>query len=466
MPFGSTIEQLVAGPDGGAWFSVSTLREDRNAIGRVTPDGRFTTTAVRGPVADGALGPDGQAWFRGGRRELIRSDAAGAVTLVAIRATVSGPLATGPDGTLWAQAGERMAHISPQGDATFNPFEVDECFIGSGLLMALARASDGAMWASDQFCERLFRITDAGTTIAPAIDLRPEEMAADATGGMWFAGAGDSGVGHATAAGAVTRYRLPKLGGFDVAVAPDGSAWFATGTCTLARISPADHAISTTASPIPARRLAFDAAGALLLASPARLVRHTPGTPAGACDDRPPALRLSPGRDDGTVNIRALRRAGGVRMTVREPAALAAIASLDGPDGPIIDERLATPIIRGRKGGTGRYRFPASQLRRIERDVAAGKRGPSTCSPRRSTPRATARSRPSTPESPPRALRGRSARARRRRPRGGRCGRRGRTRPAPPARTWPRSGARRSAPRSRARGRSAAAAGSPRRAER
>ena len=66
MPFGSTIEQLVAGPDGGAWFSVSTLREDRNAIGRVTPDGRFTTTAVRGPVADGALGPDGQAWFRAG----------------------------------------------------------------------------------------------------------------------------------------------------------------------------------------------------------------------------------------------------------------------------------------------------------------------------------------------------------------------------------------------------------------
>ena len=61
-------------------------------------------------------------------------------------------------------------------------------------------------------------------------------------------------------------------------------------------------------------------------------------------------------------------------MTVREPAALAAIASLDGPDGPIIDERLATPIIRGRKGGTGRFRFPATQLRRIERDVAAGKR--------------------------------------------------------------------------------------------
>ena len=181
-------------------------------------------------------------------------------------------------------------------------------------------------------------------------------------------------MGHATAAGAVTRYRLPKHVGYDVAVAADGSAWFATGTCRLARIAPAGHAISTIASPVPAHRLAFDPAGALLLASPARVVRHTPGTPAGACDDRPPALQLSPGRDDGTVSIRALRRAGGVRMTVREPAAVIAIASLDGPDGPVIDERLATPIIRGRRGGTGRYRFPAARLRRIERDVAAGKR--------------------------------------------------------------------------------------------
>ena len=77
---GSELGNLVVGPDGGAWVFVDRVGPRGDAIGRAQPDGRFRTTATTEFSVDGALGPDGNAWYRVGGAEFLRSDARGDVT--------------------------------------------------------------------------------------------------------------------------------------------------------------------------------------------------------------------------------------------------------------------------------------------------------------------------------------------------------------------------------------------------
>ena len=88
-------------------------------------------------------------------------------------------------------------------------------------------ASDGAVWLSDRECGQLVRIGAAGTT-AIDVDLGPEDLAADHSGGVWVSGSLEHTVLHVDAAGRVARFDLPSDRDFtdDVAVAPDDSAWF------------------------------------------------------------------------------------------------------------------------------------------------------------------------------------------------------------------------------------------------
>ena len=214
---------------------------------------------------------------------------------------------------------------------------------------------------------------------------------------------GESGVGHATAAGAVTRYRLAQVSAcFDVAVDTERERLVRDRHVQGRGGSRRPTTRSAPpASPVPALRLAFDPAGAPPLASPARLVRHMPGRAGGRV--RRPSPRAAalprPRRRHGQHPGAAPRSAGcGDRARARRRSPRSR-ASTDR-DGPIIDERLATPIIRGRKAGTGRYRFPAAQLRRDRtRRRGRASAGPSTrLPPRRSTPRAIGYApRPSTP---------------------------------------------------------------------
>ena len=124
----------------------------------------------------------------------------------------------------------------------------------------MARASDGAMWLADQGCVRLLRVTATGTTTVP-LQEGPDDLAADASGGVWVSGGlGSDQVRHVDAAGNVTSVTLPDdvFYARDIAVAPDGSAWLAFATCRLVRVTPAGEA-STAPAPIPAAELGFDA---------------------------------------------------------------------------------------------------------------------------------------------------------------------------------------------------------------
>src|SRR3954451_4006724 len=287
---GSAIDALIAGPDGGAWVRVARAHDV--ALGRAFPDGRFLSVRSEAlPNLGSALGPDREAWFPSGVHSFARMDAAGRVTTVAF----DGPaldfeLAAGPDATLWAlTTDDSIAHVTPQGAATFTPTQFPACG-ERPMPTTMAHASDGAVWVADPVCDRLVRISPAGAWSSIALPrVSPDALAADASGGMWFAG--HESVGHVDASGHVRR--VPLAGGASgVTVTPDGSAWFALGSCRLGRITAGGPLTSVPVS-IPATQVASDPSGGLWPASRARLRHVAAGAPASGCDDRPPAIRVS-----------------------------------------------------------------------------------------------------------------------------------------------------------------------------
>ncbi|WP_028065116.1 Vgb family protein [Solirubrobacter soli] len=376
LGLGSSFGTLVAGPDGGAWVSIDRLllglarnpsARWNDAIGHATAGNAFRQVTVQGPLStvSAAVGPDGQAWFPNGL-DLYRSDAAGTVTRSRLSAAAGFLAAKGPDGTLWSWNGSfaspALVRIDAQGKVTDAPVTLPACKDPT-FLTELAAAADGAMWTADSTCNRLFRIASDGavSTIALATTDRLGNLAADATGGMWFGNYGDSpGVGHVDAAGTLKRWPLP--GGrraWGIAVAPDGAAQLAFGRCELGRITP-DGVLSFGEAPIPVGELAFDPQGGLWLASANRLV-HAPAPPLarGACDDKPPSVRLSPALRR-TVRLAQLRR--GIRISVREPAVIGAAGDYGDDDH---DDRLK--IVRSARGGTLVFRVPKAVLRTLER---------------------------------------------------------------------------------------------------
>jgi streptogramin lyase len=373
VTLGSTIEDLVVGPDGGAWVEI--YRPRGQAIGRALPGGGFRTSGSRYAATGSALGPDGQAWFKMGSRDYVRSDGAGGLTRVELPdgPALARPMATGPDGTLWnlTATGGRFAHVTPQGTASYTATRLPKCLDTDAepLFMDVVRASDGAMWIFDVGCERVIRVTATEATVVPVAN-RLGSIAADAGGGIWFAPVDGAVVaGHVDAGGTVKRYLLADPGATDLAVAPDGSAWFTFGTCTLARVSPAGE-VATVPAPVPAQRLGFDPVGGMWLASRTRLVHVVPGEPSGPCDDRAPSVRVTPAR--GKVSLKALRR--GVRIAIGEPAAVEVSGYPFGD--PDEDALRGAPVIKRvlTRAGSLRYRLPASVLHQIARRLATGHR--------------------------------------------------------------------------------------------
>jgi streptogramin lyase len=369
-PLGSTLSHLVVGADGGAWVFIDRPGTTE-AIGRAHADGSFRTAATRAFDVAGALGPDGSAWYYVNRAKLLRSDANGALSTV--NATEADDLedpafATGADGTLWTplRGHKGFWHIAADGSASQALGGLPKACRYGVSYVRMARASDGAMWLADHVCQRLVRVSAAGTTTVPLAG-EPADLAPDASGGVWVIGEpGADLLAHVDATGKPADARLPDdvFSPRDVAVAPDGSAWFAFATCRLIRITSAGE-VSTVPAPVPAAELGFDPAGAMWLTSAARIVRVAPGESVpGACDDRVPKIRLRRVRGDLAF-----------AATVREPAELVVSANyFDDSDGTMTIGSDRVRRLRAARGGTVRYPVPPRQRRRFRRDLAAGRK--------------------------------------------------------------------------------------------
>ena len=177
LPLGSTMRELVAAPDGGAWITYAPA-SGRDRIGRLSPDGRLRTVAG-GTLLGGTLGLDGHAWFRTARaraRARGRRPAPHARDVPAppdrpVRdrdgRDVVGAVVRRPDGAHRAR-GVRLLHAGAAAGGVHAPgTEQSE-------LHEMVRASDGAMWITDFGCDRLLRVTpEATTAIADARDASP-----------------------------------------------------------------------------------------------------------------------------------------------------------------------------------------------------------------------------------------------------------------------------------------------------
>jgi hypothetical protein len=355
LPLGSEIEALVADPDGSAWVLSSNDR--RWSVGHAA--GTFTLTRAHDELDGMTIGPDGALWVGGATRVLYRANAAGALTRIGAlpenAPLFNGAFAAGPDSTLWAPlAAEEptLARINVFGRATLSTIPALRC-TGFGDLIAIERASDGAMWFAGRECGELLRLTPAGlwSTVALGSD-QPERLAADAAGGVWYAT--PHTIGHVDASGTVSHTLVPERADnpADIAVGPDGAAYVVTGRCQLGRVVLGQE-LTLSTPPIPALRIEFAPDGTRWLASRTRLVR---GESAAACDDEGPRAAVTPKR----LRLATLRRRG-VRFTVAEPALLSLfVVGLDEA--------------RRKAGRRLVYRPSARALRQLQRRLDARRR--------------------------------------------------------------------------------------------
>ncbi len=380
LGLGSEFGAPVVGPDGGAWVPIdrSAAEYDRgesdpdDALGRAMPDGTFRLAVVDGRLSPtgAVLGPDGQAWFPVGL-SIDRFDAAGNLTRSELPQPLGDVAATGPT----ARCGPRTRALAGSCASTpraRSPAPGSSCRREArSFFQAMQAAADGAVWIADGGCSRMIRVAPDGTAAVHELadDERPLTLAPDRAGGIWFSGDSiQTRVGHIDAAGTIRRWPTPERYGpaRAIAVGPDGTAHLAFARCVLGRIAPG-RPLGFAAAPIPVRHLAFDPGGGLWLASASRLV-HAPSSTLsrGMCDDKPPAVRLSPALRR-SVRLANLRR--GIRISVREPATISATGDYGNDDH---DWRLR--IVRVKAGGSLVFRLPRGQLKRYERLLAAGRR--------------------------------------------------------------------------------------------
>ena len=146
-PLGWTINELVAGADGGAWVGDEPRRFRRRRPcrrGRRLPHRRRST----GRCWAARWGRTGRRGFTPGWTGSCASTARAHVTTLGPFEAADSPgfsLATGADGTVWAPTivSFKLARVTPAGEATFTPLKALDC--GNPFSLAdVARASDGA----------------------------------------------------------------------------------------------------------------------------------------------------------------------------------------------------------------------------------------------------------------------------------------------------------------------------------
>jgi streptogramin lyase len=260
----STVNGIVAGPDGALWFAGVP-----GEIGRLTTSGVVTEFAVPdGPSPDGSpawtggtvvtptsitVGPDGALWFTGpmdgqtdgGSWLAGRITTAGAVTEYPIsNFSINSPIVTGPDGNLWVGGnGTSLARITPSGIITTfslpdnsNPiagltpgpggnvwFTVSEEVGGSlvGQKPAIGEITPGGLTT-------LFPIPQ-GTTLDPSrgVNVNPTAIATARDGTMWFVD--NAGIGRITTHGKLDQFPLTTPGATAeyIATGPGDTMWFA-----------------------------------------------------------------------------------------------------------------------------------------------------------------------------------------------------------------------------------------------
>jgi virginiamycin B lyase len=151
---------ITTGPDGNLWFTEFT----RNAIVKLTPNGRFTffTIPTAGANPHGiTVGPDGALWFAEfNGNQIGRIDVAGNITEFGGITGSPDRITAGPDGNLWFTEpfpfDSGIGRITPSGVIT-------EFQLTSGAQPRdIVAGPDGNIWFTEYGAGQLAQITPAG----------------------------------------------------------------------------------------------------------------------------------------------------------------------------------------------------------------------------------------------------------------------------------------------------------------
>jgi streptogramin lyase len=255
LPIATHATSVAAAPDGTVWFSFYHGSKwegpEGPAIGHIS-GGRVAE--VPAPVSGRvALGPSGEVWVSGARR-----NAAGRVRLRIARLSPTGQVLEAftvgtRKGGIGALAPTRGAvwfvHFRLHGRETIERLSTVDGVLRRFPLRpkcrsnALAVAADGTVWFTE-VCpfhdgrrrsaksSRIAHIKRHGRIVRerPTGRGHPVSLAVAADGSVWF-GMADLGyttplIGHITGGGALTEYRVPHGEPTSIAVGPQGRLWF------------------------------------------------------------------------------------------------------------------------------------------------------------------------------------------------------------------------------------------------
>jgi virginiamycin B lyase len=253
-PFSGFGGPMALGPEGAVWFT------NGKELGKIDAAEKLTEVPLStsiGPARDIVAGPDGALWATS-ESEIDRITTKGQVTRFPLPAKdgEAGSITVAEDGTLWVTAWARqhakeqsfgkayVVRLTRGGDATSfalpGPARRREQAPGS-----IVAGPGGAIWFTDPGLGRFGRFTPDGKLTEFHNRLRPEALAADSAGGLWFVGT--YGVGTIAADGTVRELRVGNFyelgvgGGFDAIDGPEGDLWFIGGATRVMRMTPSGH---------------------------------------------------------------------------------------------------------------------------------------------------------------------------------------------------------------------------------
>lgn len=251
-------------PDGSIFES--NQNDNPATIGHITGFSTYTPFTVPSSNFSGprpvVLGPDGNIWFgetratgspRSAKIGTFNPATPGSMTEYALPVGSSvQDMAVGADHNLYAtdRGNISVDQITTSGSVT--PFPVPGATPGSftPFLRFIAPGSDGNLWVTSFDATQnpsgisnghLWKVSTSGvfTQIPlPVPYSAPDRIHPGPTGTLLFVDLALGGIGQVTTSGVVTDWPLAQnpctsIGSYpnDVALAPDGSIWFATGSC-------------------------------------------------------------------------------------------------------------------------------------------------------------------------------------------------------------------------------------------
>jgi virginiamycin B lyase len=148
---------IAAGPDNAVWFSEVNGGYGRDAIGRVTANGRYTAWPLPSATIPQSIvaGPDHAMWFTE-RTGIGRITSVGTITNFPIQSNGRpNDIIRGSDGALWFTTSTQVGRITTAGHITTWSIP------GAKSLSSIVAAPGGGFWLADEQASTIRRFTPA-----------------------------------------------------------------------------------------------------------------------------------------------------------------------------------------------------------------------------------------------------------------------------------------------------------------